>query len=310
MARLTFAQAKQLLFTTVVPASATSSHPTVAQALNFVINKFLKDPSHPRGSQFQVTLPISITSLLAVPTNLVETIDAIQARSSPLDAQYIDLKDYTYLFQQDAPPNPTLESGPFPHTAVRLPNTAATQYDPPVADYVTLESPTSQAGTIIYKDINGLSTSEAFVSTPYTTLAKVQTVTSIQKAAVYPLTIKTLSTDLTIGYISAQDTNPEFARYKVLGTIPDTRTFDCLCTRAAQILSDDNDLVIPSNLNALRYGMMAYNYEIKNDLERANVFWGYAKTELDKEIELHLQNTNPQVHVQLKGFAPKIKNLL
>lgn len=100
-------------------------------------------------------------------------------------------------------------------------------------------------------------------------------------------------------------------RYRVLGQVPpDTRTLYCLVRRGYVALSGDNDLVIPSNINALRYGMQAYFYETAGEPQRAGVYWGLAYTALNKATESFEDGEVAPVEVQFKGNDYKIQNLI
>jgi hypothetical protein len=100
-------------------------------------------------------------------------------------------------------------------------------------------------------------------------------------------------------------------RYRVVGRVPENRTMYCLVRRGYVPLSGDNDLLIPSNRNAYRYGVQAYNYENVNELERANVYWDLAYKCLNDETMNYEDGEQAQVDIQTKGFAPgTIQNLI
>jgi hypothetical protein len=74
---------------------------------------------------------------------------------------------------------------------------------------------------------------------------------------------------------------------------------------------NDSDAVIPSNRNALRYGVQAYNYENVNELERAQVYWELAYKCLNDESSSFEEGSAQQVDIQTKAFAPSgIQNLI
>jgi hypothetical protein len=100
-------------------------------------------------------------------------------------------------------------------------------------------------------------------------------------------------------------------RYRVVGKIPETRSMLCLVRRGYVPLSAPTDLLIPSNRNAYRYGLQAYNYENKDELERAKVYWDLAYQSLNDETESFEEASDDQVQIQMKAFAPGIiQNLI
>lgn len=100
-------------------------------------------------------------------------------------------------------------------------------------------------------------------------------------------------------------------RYRIIGRVPETRTMYCIVRRGYVVLSGDNDLLIPSNRNAYRYGIQAYNYENVNELERAQVYWQLAYQCLNEETTAFEEGSADQVDIQTKAFSPSlIQNLI
>jgi hypothetical protein len=105
--------------------------------------------------------------------------------------------------------------------------------------------------------------------------------------------------------------NSDTQRYRVIGASPETRTMYCLVRRGYVPLVNDNDLLIPSNRNAYRYGVQAYNYENVNELERAMTYWNLAYECLNNETDMYEDGVQDQVEIQTQAFAPGlIKNLI
>jgi hypothetical protein len=100
-------------------------------------------------------------------------------------------------------------------------------------------------------------------------------------------------------------------RYRVVGRVPENRTMYCIVRRGYVPLVNNNDLLIPSNRNAYRYGVQAYNYENANELERANVYWQLAYQCLNDETSSFEEGEANQVDIQTKAFSPSlIQNLI
>ena len=100
-------------------------------------------------------------------------------------------------------------------------------------------------------------------------------------------------------------------RYRIVGNVPENRTMYCIVRRGYVPLSNDTDRLVPSNRNAYRYGVQAFNYENVNELERANVYWDLAYKCLNDETSSFEDGETAQVDIQTKAFAPSlIQNLI
>lgn len=106
-------------------------------------------------------------------------------------------------------------------------------------------------------------------------------------------------------------TTAETQRYRVVGRVPETRTMYCIVRRGYVPLVNDTDLLVPSNRNAYRYGVQAFNYDNANELERAQVYWDLAYKCLNDETSSFEEGDQSQVDIQTKAFAPSlIQNLI
>jgi hypothetical protein len=100
-------------------------------------------------------------------------------------------------------------------------------------------------------------------------------------------------------------------RYRVVGQVPENRTMYCIVRRGYVPLVNSSDLLVPSNRNAYRYGVQAYNYDNANELERASAYWSLAYQCLNDETIAFQEGEQAQVDIQTKAFAPSgIKNLI
>ena len=100
-------------------------------------------------------------------------------------------------------------------------------------------------------------------------------------------------------------------RYRVIGNVPETRTLYCLVRRAYVFLGSGSDLVIPSNINALRNAMQALNFENIGEPQRAAAYWELAFTSLNQGVEAFEDGEINQVDIQSKGFAlSAVQNLI
>jgi hypothetical protein len=110
-----------------------------------------------------------------------------------------------------------------------------------------------------------------------------------------------------ISVVNAQDRQ----RYRVVGRVPENRTMYCIVRRGYVPLVNNNDQLVPSNRNAYRYGIQAFNYENVNELERAQVYWQLAYQSLNEEAASFEEGSADQVDIQTKAFSPSlIQNLI
>ena len=124
-------------------------------------------------------------------------------------------------------------------------------------------------GITVELDTVPVTTSQSFLLTG---VAKDPTLGSVTLSQVDGVTVTTLSV------YEPTETRPLYRRYKV-GTKaaradgkPVIRT---VCKRRFINLACETDLVYPSDLGALKFGLIAYTYEQQgaNELERAELFW-------------------------------------
>jgi hypothetical protein len=121
----------------------------------------------------------------------------------------------------------------------------------------------------------------------------------------------TYAGDTQIIRLGPSPSSADTQRYRVVGRVPENRTMYCLVRRGYVVLVNDSDPVIPSNRNALRYGVQAYNYENANELERAQVYWDLAYRCLNDESSSFEEGSAQQVDIQTKAFSPSgIQNLI
>lgn len=80
------------------------------------------------------------------------------------------------------------------------------------------------------------------------------------------------------------ETQPSYHRYKI-STYDPEQGVRALCKRRfIPIEGDDDEQIVPANLGALKMGLLAVNYENKNDLERAVDFWNRGLGILNAEM--------------------------
>lgn len=306
MTRLTFGQALTLFARYV--KNTGSGDPIIAQALNFVLEKFQKSPNHYKGSQQIVPLQ-SRNNIIALPQGY-EAIDGLKTLT---DEEFVILQSQQYAFR-DSTSNFHSED-----VAIRQGSGFATQYDPTSPQIVTFQTAQVIPTALHIRALDAYGQpiftagAEGFpidlsASLTRSTTIPISSIYQISKpASAFSIHITTADGNQ-IGLLSPLDTNPDFQRYSIAG---EDRNFAALVTKAAKIITDSNDLIWPSNLNALRYGMQAWQYEDIDDLTRAQIYWQMAFKALEDELEVtESDSTQSNLNIQLKAFAPRIRNLV
>ena len=122
-------------------------------------------------------------------------------------------------------------------------------------------------------------------STPFVSTEVFSRITSIIKPVTTgDVAIYAFGETNPLSVFTPTDTVPSFRRYKVSSLNPDLSVRAVCKRRFVPLAGDKDELVVPSNLGALKLGMLAVNYENKNDLERAQDFWGKAFSTLNLEM--------------------------
>lgn len=93
--------------------------------------------------------------------------------------------------------------------------------------------------------------------------------------------LRTGTTEL--GIYEPGETDPAYRRYKV-GSIPDTCTVTALCSRRHVDLLNEDDLVLPSNIGALKHGLIAIRLEDQSDLDSSVAHFDQAYALLNSEL--------------------------
>jgi hypothetical protein len=93
--------------------------------------------------------------------------------------------------------------------------------------------------------------------------------------------LRTGTTEL--GVYEPGETDPSYRRYKV-GSVPANCTITALCSRRHVDLVNEDDLVIPSNVGALKHGLIALRLEDQSDLDSSVAHFDQAYALLNAEL--------------------------
>lgn len=127
---------------------------------------------------------------------------------------------------------------------------------------------------------------------------------SVKLFAVSPLNA---SFKCEIGEYDPTETVPSYKRYKVSGG-EFTSQLNLLCKRRFVELingADDETMIVPGNEGALKMTLMALQYEDKNDLERAETYFGKALQLLNAELKEDMGN--PVITLQMNPIGAAMR---
>lgn len=96
-----------------------------------------------------------------------------------------------------------------------------------------------------------------------------------------PVMLK-VGTRILASYRATGDDVPLYRRYKV--SAPNVEAVRALCKRKFLPVSAVTDFVYPSNLTALKLGLLAEIWENQNDFKNSETYWGLAEAALNRQV--------------------------
>ena len=149
-------------------------------------------------------------------------------------------------------------------------------------------------------------------ASPFTTTEVFSRVLSVQKPrTIGDVTLSAIDASTqevtVLGIYEPSETQPFYHRYKISSYDPEVGVRGLCKRRFVPLEGEDNELVTPSNMGALKLGMLAVNYENKNDLERANDYWNRAMMTLN--LEMREARGGAQMMGQIDPSAFQIRRL-
>jgi hypothetical protein len=297
---LTLAEARQKLWkyapgadgTFVTYAASTAADKlAVDTVINLVIERFLTRGKW-RGDSVRARFRV-YNNQITLPSTLEAVLGATPIRDESADEDGSNIQPYGIFsmhheFLRSGPGNP---SSATLYGLIDLGDNFSTFVEPSGTFYLKAYSSTAEtAKTILLKGLDSESkiiytagvegVSLTLTTSPGNTTSQSFTaLASWQKSAATTGVVRIYSVDTSTAeetllvVIPPGKTTSGYHRYRV----PDGDwgdTIECLCKRAYTPASADNDLIIPSNLGALKLGMMALQYEDKNDPANASLYWG------------------------------------
>tara|TARA_R110000851_G_scaffold68214_3_gene153558 strand:- start:29403 stop:30353 length:951 start_codon:yes stop_codon:yes gene_type:complete len=118
------------------------------------------------------------------------------------------------------------------------------------------------------------------------------------------------SDKLELGTIQEANKVNAYRRYRIPNSSSVKKTLRVLVKRKFKQLINSYDTVRPSNLNAIKHGLLGSVAEENADLERANYHWNVCKQLLDEELDAYRGEAKPVLRFDPSGSGSRIPNLL
>jgi len=115
---------------------------------------------------------------------------------------------------------------------------------------------------------------------------------------------------LELGTVQEANKVNAYRRYRISNSSSVKKTLRVLVKRKFKQLINSSDTVRPSNLNAIKHGLLGSVAEENADLERANYHWNVCKQLLDEELDAYRGEAKPVLRFDPSGSGSRIPNLL
>lgn len=115
---------------------------------------------------------------------------------------------------------------------------------------------------------------------------------------------------LELGTVQEANKINSFRRYRLGNDPSTTKTIRVLVKRKFKNLINSFDVVRPSNLNAIKHGLLGTVAEDNADLERANYHWNVCRQLLEEELDAYRGSAKPAVNFDPTGSGSRIPNVM
>lgn len=282
--------------------------------VNQVVERFLEEMK-PRNTLRRVNVPI-INGMITLPRNLETVLGMKLVNENNCACGPLLIYSRFHEFAHPGAPGCCSNPGVYP-----LSETVQVFQDPTPYFKLRITS-TVTSGTVTFiggRDTDGDeyfdSVSLNITNGTTTTTREWATMPQIQKSAttvgVEMYSVDTVSSDATLVAVYAPgETIPAYRRYKVPNY--DGYNMALVHGKLAYVpVTGDTEIVYPGKLGALKLGLMALNYEDKNDFDRADGYWSRALSALDNDRqELDGDASIPVFRVNPGFMAGDIPNVI
>ena len=115
---------------------------------------------------------------------------------------------------------------------------------------------------------------------------------------------------LELGTVQEANKVNSFRRYRLGNDSSVKKTIRVLVKRKFKNLINSFDVVRPSNINAIKHGLLGTVAEDNADLERANYHWSVCRQLLDEELDAYRGSAKPTVNFDPTGSGSRIPNVM
>lgn len=158
------------------------------------------------------------------------------------------------------------------------------------------------------------SSAVSFASTLFTKITEIRNGDSDLKDPVRILAVNSDDSTETLELAVVQEANKvnAYRRYRIGNDASNTvkKTMRLLVKRQFVPLINSSDVVRPSNLNAIKHGLLGSVAEDNADLERANYHWQVCRQLLDEELDAYRGSAKPTIKFDPSGSGSRIPNIL
>tara|TARA_B100001287_G_C22680420_1_gene530030 strand:- start:992 stop:1948 length:957 start_codon:yes stop_codon:yes gene_type:complete len=114
---------------------------------------------------------------------------------------------------------------------------------------------------------------------------------------------------LELGTVQEANKVNSYRRYRIANRDSIKKTMRVLVKRKFKQLINPYDVVRPSNLNAIKHGLLGNVAEENADLERANYHWNVCRQLLDEELDAYRGEAKPILKFDPSGSGSRVINL-
>lgn len=168
---------------------------------------------------------------------------------------------------------------------------------------------------ITYEPKIATATSSSVTSTSlFTSIEEIRNGDSSLSAPVRVTAINNADATDRLHLADVQESNKvsRFRRYRLNNNVSltVTKTMRLLVKRKFKTLINSYDPVYPSNLNAIKHGLLGTVAEDNADIERANYHWAICKQLLDEELDAYRGAAKPTIIFDPSGSNSRVPNIL
>lgn len=168
---------------------------------------------------------------------------------------------------------------------------------------------------ITYEPKIATATSSSVTSTSlFTSIEEIRNGDSSLSAPVRVTAVNSADATDRLHLADVQESNKvsRFRRYRLNNNVSltVTKTMRLLVKRKFKTLINSYDPVYPSNLNAIKHGLLGTVAEDNADIERANYHWTICKQLLDEELDAYRGAAKPTIIFDPSGSNSRVPNIL